>query len=389
MNIAFIGTGNVATQYVSTLRSHPQLHLVGVYDQNPDRSKRFTEYWPCRRYTSLAELLGDPHVEAVVNLTNPRAHYEVNRACLEAGKHVYSEKPLAMSSEAASELVELAERRHLRLSAAPCNVLGETAHAVRRYLHSGVIGKVRLVYASFEDGMIAPHQAPWNWRNQCGIPWPAKDEFETGCTYEHAGYALTWLGALFGPARRVTAFASTRLPDKGIAVDQMAPDFTVACLEYDGDLVARLTCGIVAPRDKSLLIIGDRGVLFVANLRHDASPIYFRPHILQGWQARVDRRLAAFHRWLARRIVWPGGSVLFQRRLPLLRKPPRAVVSPEKPVDFLRGISDMEEAIRFRRPCKLNAAFAAHVVEIIETMQYPERFNFRRVLQTVFPAIDL
>lgn len=234
MNFAFVGCGNVATQYVLTLRNYSRLRLVGVYDLNRERVKRFSDYWPCYQYNSLAELLEDPNVELVGNLTNPRSHYEVTRSCLEAGKHVYSEKPLAMTSDAACELVELAERRGLKLSAAPCNILGETVHSVREHLRSGVIGEVRLAYANFEDGMIAPHQQPWNWQNECGIPWPAKDEFETGCTYEHAGYALTWLGALFGPARSVTAFASTQLPDKGIRVDEMAPDFSVACIEYEG-----------------------------------------------------------------------------------------------------------------------------------------------------------
>lgn len=130
-------------------------------------------------------------------------------------------------------------------------------------------------------------------------------------------------------------------------------------------------------------------MLFVGNLRHDAGAIYLRRHVLDGWRARLDHRLRPLHRWLEGRIVWPGGNALFQRRLPLLRKPPRTLLSPDKPVDFLRGIADMEEAIRLGRPCKLSAAFAAHVVEIIETVQYPERYHYRRTLRTVFPPIDL
>jgi hypothetical protein len=53
--------------------------------------------------------------------------------------------------------------------------------------------------------MIAPNLSPWDWRNESGVPWPARDEFEIGCTYEHAGYVLTWLCDFFGPARAVTS----------------------------------------------------------------------------------------------------------------------------------------------------------------------------------------
>jgi predicted dehydrogenase len=139
-----------------------------------------------------------------------------------------------------------------------------------------VIGRVRLVYANFDDGMIAPKLSPWSWRNESGVPWPAKDEFEVGCTYEHAGYILTWLAAFFGPALNVTSFASCLLSDKGIAVDSMAPGLTVGCIEYANNVVARVTCSLIAPKDKSLTIIGDHGVLCVPDVRNDICPVYVR-----------------------------------------------------------------------------------------------------------------
>jgi hypothetical protein len=100
---------------------------------------------------------------------------------------------------------------------------------------------------------------PTRWRSASGAPWPAKDEFETGCTYEHAAYVLSWLAAFFGPAQRVTAYASCRIGDKGIPVDAMARDFSVGCIEYKDDVVARVTFSTVAPIDKSIMIIGEHG----------------------------------------------------------------------------------------------------------------------------------
>src|SRR5262249_19068502 len=150
------------------------------------------------RYESLDELLADSRVEVVLNLTNPSSHYEVSRLTLLAGKHVYSEKPMAMRFDEAKELVELAENRRLQISSAPCSLLGETAQTMWKVLREERVGPVRLVYAELDDGLV--HKMPYKlWLSESGAPWPYEDEFEVGCTVEHAGYYLTWLAAFFGP----------------------------------------------------------------------------------------------------------------------------------------------------------------------------------------------
>jgi hypothetical protein len=293
-----------------------------------------------------------------------------------------------MTTASALELAALAERKKLMLGSAPCSVLSETAQTVWKVLRDGVIGKVRLVYANFDDGMIAPNQSPWLWKSGSGVPWPAKDEFEVGCTYEHAGYVLTWLAAFFGPARRVTSFASCQIPDKGIPVDAMAPDFTVGCIEYSEGVVARVTCGLVAPRDKSLTVIGDEGVLFVGNVRNDVGPVYLRRSKRGRLQSMFASRTNWLHRWLEARVQWPGCDVLFQRRIPLVRKPCGRLVGRGKPVDFLRGPAEMAEANRRNRPCRLSALFATHIVELVEALQFPDRIGHQKTLTTSFPPIE-
>src|SRR5262249_12462553 len=171
-NIAVVGCGYVAEFYGKTLDNYPDLKLVGAYDRNEDNLKAFCRRWPARPYGTLQELLADGSVEIVLNLTNPRSHYEVTKQCIKARKHVYSEKPLAMESEKARELVRLAGEVSVYLAGAPCSVLGETAQAVWRVLREGAIGTVRLVYANFDDGMIAPQLSPWLWKNESGVPWP-------------------------------------------------------------------------------------------------------------------------------------------------------------------------------------------------------------------------
>lgn len=386
MNISIVGCGYVAEFYGKTLANYPELRLVGAYDKNDENLQAFCRRWRARHYTSLGQALDDPAVELILNLTNPRSHYEVTKLCIEAGKHVYSEKPLAMDCAAAAELVDLAKRKGVYLASAPCSVLGETAQTVWKALKEGVIGRVRLVYANFDDGMIAPKFSPWLWRNELGVPWPAKDEFEVGCTYEHAGYLLTWLAAFFGPALKVTSFASCQIPDKGIPVDGMAPDFMVGCIEYAEGVVARVTCSILAPKDKSLTVIGDDGVIFTRNVRNDVSPVYVRRIPSRSLQGAVERRANRLLQRLSVSVSADGWHL--KRKYPFARRPPARFVSSGKPVDFCRGPAEMAEAIRQKRPCRLSAELGLHIAELIESLQYPERFGGRKKIKSTFEPIQ-
>jgi len=391
VNLAVIGCGYVAEFYGLTLPNYPQLKLIGAYDHNEEKLAAFTRRWATRAYASLDHVLDDPSVGMILNLTNPRSHYEITSKCLEAGKHVYSEKPLAMNTPAAAELVALARSRNLSLGSAPCSLLSETAQTIWKGLREGIIGRVRLIYANFDDGMIAPKLAPWQWHNGSGAPWPAKDEFEVGCTFEHAGYILTWLAAFFGPANSVTSFSSCQIPDKGIAVDRMAPDFSVGCIEYTDNILARLTCSIVAPKDKSLTIVGDDGVIFTRNVRDDVSPVYVRRTPPSGREHSIEQRVHSAQEWLERHlplVPWVGTEWHLWRKYPLVRRPPARFVSREKRVDFCRGPAEITHAIEERRSCRLSAELGLHITELVEALQYPERFGGRQKIESSFPPIE-
>ena len=386
MKLAVIGCGYVAEFYGKTLGNYPELKLVGAFDRNERNRRAFCNRWGVRSYVTLNQLLNDSSVELVLNLTNPRSHYELTKQCIEAGKHVYSEKPLAMDEAHARDLVGLARQRNVYLASAPCSLLGDTAQTVWKALREGAVGRVRLVYANFDDGIVAPKQSPWLWRNDSGVAWPAKDEFEVGCTYEHAGYILTWLAAFFGPALNVTSFASCLLRDKGIPVDSMAPDFTVGCIEYADDVVARVTCSLMAPRDKSLTVVGDDGVLHVADLRNDMCSVYVRRIPPSRVRGGIERRLNNWRRTLG----IPGSEIdwHFWDRYPFARKSPGRLVGQGKRVDFCRGPIELVNAIREQRPCRLSAQLGWHMTELIESLQYPERFGFRRNLTSSFDPIQ-
>lgn len=349
-SIAIIGCGYVADYYLKTLSMHPQLKLVGIMDKIGDRATKFANYHNVDRvYNSLADVLGDNTVDIVLNLTNPSSHYEISQACLQAGKHVYSEKPLAMEMAQAEELVNIAETKGLYLSSAPCSLLSETAQTVWKALRENQIGKVRLVYAEMDDGLV--HQMPYQkWLSESGTPWPYKDEFEVGCTLEHAGYYVNWLTAFFGPAESVSAFSSCVIPDKqtDVPLDVEAPDFSVACIKFNSGVVARLTCSIVAPHDHSLKIIGDDGILGIDDCWYYGTPVYIRRSLTIG-----RKRLEG---------VW-------KKNYPLVKKAPKFGYRGAQQMDFCRGVAEMADAIIQNRSCRLSSQFSLHNNEIVLAIQ--------------------
>jgi predicted dehydrogenase len=88
MQIGFVGCGLAARAYFSSLKLYPDLELVGVTGRNQERISKFGAYYSVKTYPTVEALLADPNIELIVNLTNPRSHFEVSKACLEAGKHV-------------------------------------------------------------------------------------------------------------------------------------------------------------------------------------------------------------------------------------------------------------------------------------------------------------
>ena len=377
MNIALVGCGFVADYYLLTLPNHPQLTIKGVFDINEERNRRFSDYFKVPRYESLEELLNDGGVQIVLNLTNPKSHFKISKACLEAGKHVYSEKPLAMRLDNAEALVELAKKKGLYLSGAPCSVLSESAQTIWKALRQDEIGPVRLVYAELDDGLI--HRMRYrNWTSKSGTPWPYKDEFEVGCTLEHAGYYVTWLIAFMGPAKTITSYASCQIKDKktDIQLETEAPDFSVVCIEFETGIVARLTCSIVAPHNHTIQIFGDDGELSMHECWDYGSPVFLKrrtkltlwaeKHPLLTWLLRLGPRKYKSIKNANYKHKYKGTSRM----------------------DFSRGVAELADAIEEQRECRLSANFCLHVNEIVLAIQYPSESGVPRKIKSSFNKME-
>jgi predicted dehydrogenase len=331
LGVAIVGCGDIAAAYGASIRAKPSIALRGATDRNPPRVERFVADWGGVGYASIDDLLADPDVDAVVNLTRQNGHYEVTRRCLEAGKHVYSEKPLGLTHAACAELTEIADRHDVRLACAPITYLGEAQQAAWQLVDSGALGQVRLVYAEANWGQIES----WHPRPQ--------EFYQVGATFDVGVYPLTLITAFFGPAVRVRAsggvLRADRVTTTGEPFTITTPDFVTAFIELESGVVARLTCSFyvdMASRQKGLEIHGDSGAVLLDSWFHFNSPIALVPR---------------------------GGEP----------EPLTVGGSPPDGADYGRGLDDLAAAIRDDRPHLASAAHAAHVVEVAEAIHQSVR----------------
>ena len=367
---AIVGCGNIASFYLNTLHQHPILNVIGVTDKDKARAEKYAQYYSVECYSSLDAILDDQRVELVVNLTNPRSHYTVSRACLEAGKHVYSEKPLAMKLSEAEHLVQIAEQKSLLIASAPSRILAETAQTMWKALREKTIGAVHAVYAEMDGGLI--YRAGYKeWKNELDIPWPYRDEFEVGCTIEHAGYPVSWLTAYFGQVDTVTAFGTCQITDMqtDIPLEVTPPDLTVACIRFKSGVVARLTSSWIAPPDHSIRVFGDTGVLSTDDSWEPRSPVY----ITRWRNVRIGPKTISVPWKKNYSMAAPPGSSPSTRLARMFMRPPRDILRAvharirhlRERVDFCIGPAELAASLCERRPCRLSARYCLHNTEVV------------------------
>jgi predicted dehydrogenase len=326
LRVAVVGCGNISGAYGETMGAYPLVRIAGATDVDRSLSAAFVDRFGGVLYPSLDDVLGDPGVDAIVNLTFPAVHAEVTTAALEAGKHVHSEKPLAGDYPSARTLVDLAAARGLRLSCSPITFLGEAQETMWRFVEEGAIGPVRVAYAEVNWGRIE------SWH-------PRPEPFYRIGPFADVGvYPLTILTAMFGPARGVTAFGKVVFGDRattsGEPFSPGAPDFGVAVVELESGTVVRLTANFYVghhSKQSGIELHGDTGSLFLSSW--------------QEFDAAVE--LAPF-----------GGSY-----------EPVHVANPFRGTDWGRALGELSDAIVTGRPHRATGAHAAHIVEILDAIE--------------------
>ncbi len=243
--VGIVGCGNISDTYFKNLPTFTDLQVAACADLDAARAKAKAAHYGLRALTP-AELLADPEIDVVVNLTIPAAHAEVNLAALEAGKHVYTEKPLGVTREDGRQAVALARAKGLRLGAAPDTFLGGGLQTLRAMLDEGYIGTP----VAFACNMFSPGHESWH-------PDPAfYYQPGGGPLFDMGPYYLTALVALFGPVSRVTGSARATVPERTITskalygqkIQVNTPTHIIASLEFAsgpiGTLVTTFDVGL-------------------------------------------------------------------------------------------------------------------------------------------------
>ena len=217
VKVGVIGTGMISTVYLKNLTGMLD-HIVevkAVADMVPELAQKKAEEFGVPNVYTVEELLADPEIEIVLNLTAPAAHAPLNLRALEAGKHVYTEKPFALTREDADEVLALAESKNLLVGCAPDTFLGAGIQTCVKLINDGWIGTPYGASATIIMGNAAGGMHP-NFRNFLKLGGdPIMDM---------GPYYLTALIALLGPVQRVTGSAR-QLHQEAVADDPKSPAF--------------------------------------------------------------------------------------------------------------------------------------------------------------------
>ncbi|WP_103020355.1 aldo/keto reductase [Salinibacter altiplanensis] len=259
MNVAIVGCGHIASAYAEGLSTYPNLSLVATADLEKERAESLAAPHEADAFGDVDALLAGSDADLVLNLTIHDAHAPVTRACLEAGRHVVSEKPLALDLETARGLVDLADRNDRVLACAPISGQADAQQYAARLLRTGHIGPVRMAYAVGNFGRTTE----WN---------PNPEPFlRVGPLYDGAVYPLTVLTTIFGPVTEVrTADVSLLLEEHdhdGHTLEVETPDHVAATLEMESGTLVQLTASLYVPHQtqhfSSLEVHGDAGSLYL------------------------------------------------------------------------------------------------------------------------------
>jgi predicted dehydrogenase len=329
VGLGVVGCGFISGIYLKNLRGmFHNLDLVGVCDALPEKAEAAAKEYGARCFPDVESLLKDDRIELVLNLTRPQEHFSVSLASLQAGKHVYSEKPLAASVPEGRRLLEEASRRALHVGCAPDTVLGAGIQTARQLIDRGEIGKT--VGAS--AFLMLPGHEKWH---------PNPDFYYQsggGPLMDMGPYYLTALMHLMGPVESVYGMARAPFPTRtiqsgpraGEAIPVSVDTHVAALLRFVSGAIASLTMSfdVQAAQLPFIEVYGETGTLSAPDPNTFGGPVK----------------------------VCPAGQTEFSER-------PLEFPFPENSRGL--GLSDMADAILTGRAPRAGGGLALHVLEVM------------------------
>jgi predicted dehydrogenase len=274
VKIGVIGCGNISSSYLKTAQQFPIITCAAVADLDIERARAKAAEFDIPKAVSVDELLADPEIEIVVNLTIPQAHFAIATAAIKAGKHVYNEKPLAVTVAEAREMLDMAKAANVRVGCAPGTFLGAGLQTCRKLIDDGAIG--RPVAAA---GFMLGH-GPEGWH-----PDPAfLYQIGAGPLFDMGPYYLTALMTLLGGFKRVAGAAAiteptrtiTSQPKHGQKIIVETPDHVSATIEFNSGAIATLITSFAVWHNcyPNIQIFGTEGTLTVPDPNSLRGPVY-------------------------------------------------------------------------------------------------------------------
>jgi predicted dehydrogenase len=341
LKIGLVGCGNISDIYLSNSAAFRDFEFVAVSDINPDAARRQSEkYGP--RILSVDQLLASSDIDAVLNLTFPAVHAEISLAAIAAGKHVYSEKPLAASLADGRRIVAAAADKNLRVGCAPDTILGAGVQTARALIDEGAIGKpLSGLAAVLGHGMEAWHPNPTFFFKPGGGP-----------VLDMGPYYIATLVTLLGPVDRV------------MAVGQIGFDERVVTAPGSPILGSAIKVEVLTSVQAFLTFVSGAQVAFLASWdvwRHGLPPIELHgaagslrvpdPNFFGGAVALASgsqdwRETSTAHSPFGR-ANWP-------------------IQAPDRANWRGLGLADMARAIADNRPHRADGRLALHTLAVLE-----------------------
>jgi predicted dehydrogenase len=323
---AVVGCGNISSIYLQNGPTWELLDIVACADLDHQRAESQAAKFNIPRAMAVEEVLTDPDIELIINLTIPAAHGTVGLAALRAGKSVYNEKPLAISREDGKLMLEEAQARGLRVGCAPDTFLGGGLQTCRKLIDEGAIGQPVAVIAA----MLG--RGPEHWHPDPEFLY----KVGAGPLFDMGPYYLTALIAMFGPIKRVTSSARITYPERpilsepkrGTIIKVETPTHIASVLDFTSGPVATLVTSfdIGDSYPPSIKIYGSEGSLSVPDPNTFGGPV------------RLQR--AGEEEW--RDVMLTHGYTENSRGI---------------------GVADMAYAIRTAQPHRANGDMALHVLD--------------------------
>lgn len=335
-----VGTGSIFWAYAEGCRIYDLLRVSACADVDLERARNAAREFAIERACTVEELLADQSIDIVINLTPPTVHAAVSLAAIAAGKHVYSEKPLAVDTVEGMAILQAADRAGVRVGCAPDTFLGAGLQTCRKLIDDGAIGTPVAATA-----FVANH-GPEAWH-------PSPDMFYRrggGPLFDLGPYYLTALVSLLGPVRRVTGSARMSFPARtadGRRIPVEIPTHLAGVLDFGDGTVATMTASfdVWGSRVPCLEIHGSEGSLAVPDPNGFGGPVS---------------------------LLRPGSDVWEDVALTHDVRPQRGI-----------GVFDLADAIRTGRPHRASGHLAQHVLEVAEAFVTSSRAGVHVDIETM------